>query len=113
MPVSLAAKFQAAFVSRPCSHHLLLPPLHRQLSDLFTKMTSLCTPWSLKEFLFNHYDKSAQITVACKGKCFCIQTSPENFEQSPESLETYVRLMDATCDDKDMEDALIAKEDLL
>ncbi|RJE21202.1 Protein kinase domain protein [Aspergillus sclerotialis] len=47
-----------------------------------------------------------------KGKCFCIGTSPENFDQSPESLKTYNHLMDEISNDEDMYKALIAEEDL-
>lgn len=75
-------------------------------------MTGLSSGWSLKEFLFNRYDKSAQITGVSKGKCFCIRSSAENFDQSPASLATYLRLMHETCDDEDMEKALIAEEAL-
>lgn len=75
-------------------------------------MTSLCSDWSLKEFLFNRYDKSSQITGVSKGKCFSIATSPENFDQSPDSLKTYVRLIDEICDDEEMDNALMAEEDL-
>ncbi|PKY00347.1 hypothetical protein P168DRAFT_300131 [Aspergillus campestris IBT 28561] len=52
--------------------------------------------WFPKEFFFNHNDKSARITIVCKGKCFRIQLAPANFSQSPTSLKTYLRLMDST-----------------
>lgn len=71
--------------------------------------------WSLKEFFFHIYDKSAEITGVHKGKCFCIRTFPEHFDQSPDSLERYIRLLDESCDndDQDMEKAQIAEEDMV
>ena len=77
-------------------------------------MTDSRPAWSLKEFVFHIYDKSAEITGVRNGKCFCIRTAPENFYQSPDSLERYIRLLDERCDDddEDMEKAQIAEEEL-
>lgn len=75
-------------------------------------MAVSCSVWSLREFFFNQNDKSARITVVCKGKCFCIQVSPKNFYQSPNLLEQYNRLMDWICNDEDYEKAEMAEDDL-
>lgn len=77
-------------------------------------MTDPHHAWSLEEFSFHIYDKSSEITGVRKGKCFWIRTSPEDFYQSPNSLERYIRLLDETRDDddEDMEKAQIAEEEL-
>ncbi|PYI05056.1 hypothetical protein BO78DRAFT_346636 [Aspergillus sclerotiicarbonarius CBS 121057] len=68
--------------------------------------------WSLREFLYHQHDKTAQITVISKGKCFEIELAPANFSHSPSSLQTYMKFMDAICDDEDYSLAYEAEEDL-
>ncbi|KAJ6013845.1 hypothetical protein N7540_008436 [Penicillium herquei] len=57
----------------------------------------MSTP-TMSSVLYSEHKKAA-ISVICKGKCFYVQLSPENFSETPELLEKYTKLMEDVCDD--------------
>ncbi|GKZ86624.1 hypothetical protein AnigIFM56816_002035 [Aspergillus niger] len=66
--------------------------------------------WSVQDLLYGEHDKWTRITLACKGKCFQIEISPENFVQSPSSFQRYSRYIDLMHDDENAAEA--AEDDL-
>ncbi|KAJ5702692.1 hypothetical protein N7488_010240 [Penicillium malachiteum] len=67
---------------------------------------------SFKEIMLHGEHKTAAISVICKGKCFYIQLSPQNFSETPELLEKYNELMEDVCDEDDFEVSEEAEQDL-
>ncbi|KAJ5640873.1 hypothetical protein N7528_000498 [Penicillium herquei] len=68
--------------------------------------------WSFKKIMLHSEQKTAAISVICKGKCFYIQLSPQNFSETPELLEKYTKLMEDVCDEDDLEVSEEAEQDL-
>ncbi|KAL3264048.1 hypothetical protein ABHI18_001189 [Aspergillus niger] len=66
--------------------------------------------WTVQDLLYGEHDKWTRITLACKGKCFQIEISPENFIQSPLSFQMYSRHIDLMYDDENA--AETAEDDL-
>ncbi|GLA28439.1 hypothetical protein AnigIFM63326_006016 [Aspergillus niger] len=66
--------------------------------------------WKVQDLLYGKHDKWTRITLACKGKCFQIEISPENFVQSPSSFQRYSRYIDLMYDDENAAEA--AEDDL-
>lgn len=74
-------------------------------------MTDQEPAWSLKDIFLDRNEKEAEITVMCKGKCFRIKLSPNNFAKSPQILQAYTQMMDSVLDDHD-EFSEAAEQDL-
>lgn len=73
-------------------------------------MAQLESTCSLKDILLHRDDRTADIAVVCKGKCFRVHLHPENLEGSPEVSQKYNEMMDSVLDD---DFAGTSEEDLL
>ncbi|KAJ5100275.1 hypothetical protein N7456_006327 [Penicillium angulare] len=68
--------------------------------------------WLFKDIMLHDEEKTAAINVVCRGKCFCINLSPTNLDQTPGVLQKYLNLMKDVCNDEDLEAAEEAEQSL-
>ncbi|OGM47269.1 hypothetical protein ABOM_003865 [Aspergillus bombycis] len=68
--------------------------------------------WFFKDILLHGEDKTAALNVISKGICFCIKLSPSNLDQTPETLQKCLELMEDVCNDGDLDVSEEAEQDL-
>lgn len=55
------------------------------------KMTAPSPVWAVQDIVYGKHDMWAELDIACKGKRFRIEISPENFVKSQTSFSKYAR----------------------
>lgn len=68
--------------------------------------------WVSREIMLHPEEKTVAISVICKGKCFYVNLSPGNFDQTPNILQKYLKSMEDVNNDDDFDVLEEAEQDL-